>query len=188
MSGFMVLLSISACDADLGTMHDDSNLVQKESVRSKSIFTIDSILEVDLSTNTSRIVFDTTYTTNTESDETVVNSKRNSSIKEDSNRNEQGWNSEMDKLSLEKSVIDSLNDSDKITNKNECIIIVGAFAKSMNAKTISEKIEKLGYQVYRDDASNLVKIGLYSSCESDELEKKLIHVRSKIARDAYALK
>ena len=76
-------------------------------------------------------------------------------------------------------------------NENEiitCMIVVGAFGESSNAKSMMTTLKNLGYEPYQMNRVGLTHVGVRKNCRTSELREVLYHVRSQISSEAWVLR
>ena len=82
------------------------------------------------------------------------------------------------------SVISSNN---RIITSGECVIIVGAFNENANMRQMMSKLEAKGFRVYVDSTRSLSRVGAYSACQSEELNRNLSIIKSDIEPSSWIL-
>jgi cell division septation protein DedD len=83
------------------------------------------------------------------------------------------------------SKIDELNEK---IEKKKCVIIVGSFKKSWNAKRQLLRIKKLGYSSYSEKFGEFQRTGVEFDCDHDQLNHMLEELKTKFAADSWILK
>ena len=71
--------------------------------------------------------------------------------------------------------------------RTECIIIVGAFSKTINAMEMLDRIRRAGYTPYDDNYNDVKRVGIRYLCEEKDLENFINEVRKKFGARAWSL-
>lgn len=77
------------------------------------------------------------------------------------------------------------SESTVVPSDQYCIIVVGAFAKPINAEKAASTLNDLGFEVKREMKNQLTLVGALSSCEKKALQKNLNTLRAVFDQDAY---
>ena len=80
-----------------------------------------------------------------------------------------------------------LSANDKSITSGECVIIVGAYGANANMHQMMKKLEAKGFKVYVDSTRALSRVGAYSTCENDELQRNLSIIKSDIESSSWIL-
>ncbi len=71
--------------------------------------------------------------------------------------------------------------------RTECIIIVGAFSKTIYAMEMLDRIRNAGYTPYDDNYNDVKRVGIRYLCEEKDLEDFIKEVRRKFGARAWSL-
>lgn len=71
--------------------------------------------------------------------------------------------------------------------ETECIIIVGAFTRTINALEMVDRLKRDGYTSYSENIRDTYRVGIKFQCESYDLEKMIREIRRKYNRKAWYL-
>ena len=66
----------------------------------------------------------------------------------------------------------------------ECVIVIGSFSKNTNSRKLKANLKKDGYSIYEVPYNNLMRIGIYTGCDTNNLNKQLRIIRKNYASDA----
>lgn len=74
------------------------------------------------------------------------------------------------------------------TNANKCIIVIGSYAVNKNSTKLKSRLKNEGYDIFETPFQGLNRIGIYTSCDSANLQRELRKMRSNYASDAVIFK
>ena len=66
----------------------------------------------------------------------------------------------------------------------ECVILIGSFSKNTNSRKLKANLKKDGYAIFEVPYNNLMRIGIYTGCDTSNLNKQLRIIRKNYASDA----
>lgn len=82
---------------------------------------------------------------------------------------------------------DKTKEEEILSVQEECVIIVGAFSKASNVRSMKQKLSDLGYDVYTQEYRGLTRVGLYSVCIEEDLDSILAVCRENIESASWIL-
>jgi len=69
----------------------------------------------------------------------------------------------------------------------DCVIVVGAYGRSSNARRMSQRLTEAGYNVFSTPHRNTTRVGVYQPCNSAQIQTVLRDIRANFASDATIL-
>lgn len=82
---------------------------------------------------------------------------------------------------------EEMKEGEILSAQEECVIIVGAFSKASNIRSMKQKLSDLGYDVYTQEYRGLTRVGLYSACIEEDLDSILAVCRENIESASWIL-
>lgn len=71
---------------------------------------------------------------------------------------------------------------------SDCIILIGAFREPENINRLHHALKTDQEAIFQSPYRGLTRMGIYYPCEREKIQKKLDHIRSTYAKDAFILK
>lgn len=73
-------------------------------------------------------------------------------------------------------------------SKGPCAIITGVYQSNENVILMTNKLKKMGYEVYTEQTDSLTRVGIKYDCTNPKIDRLLDTIRKKIIKESWILK
>lgn len=82
-------------------------------------------------------------------------------------------------------VIDSTPSPDRAVSREDCLVVVGAFSRTVNADRMQQRLLSMGFEVHTIQVGNFARIGVPADCADEAVVRQL---RSQVEPSAWVLR